>query len=100
LITICVVIVLFVISHCKQLNDDAFSLLPKKPEVETMRDAALVVADVSGFTKLNESFSALGHRGAEQVTDHLNRYFSHLLHIVEQVSHSIFIQSSQYANRV
>lgn len=40
-------------------------------------------ADVSGFTKLNESFSALAG-GAEHVTTHLNRYFTTLLDIVER----------------
>ena len=38
---------------------------------------------MSGFTKLNESFSALAG-GAEHVTTHLNRYFTTLLDIVER----------------
>ena len=52
-------------------------------EVHTHAAAAILVADVSGFTKLNESFSVMDKgAGAEQVTTHLNRYFSSLLNII------------------
>lgn len=44
------------------------------------------IADVSGFTKLNESCAALGASGAEKVTNHLNRYFTKLLDIIERVT--------------
>ena len=54
------------------------------PDCQTLPAAAILVADVSGFTKLNETFSVMEKgAGAEQVTTHLNRYFSALLHIID-----------------
>ena len=47
-------------------------------------NSALLIADVSGFTKLNELFSNQGAGGAEQVTTHLNAYFTKLLDIIER----------------
>ena len=54
------------------------------PDCQTFPAAAILVADVSGFTKLNETFSVMEKgAGAEQVTTHLNRYFSALLNIID-----------------
>lgn len=50
---------------------------------EGYNDACLLVADVSGFTKLNEAFAALGPGGVEQVTIHLNKYFTSILDIIQ-----------------
>ena len=53
------------------------------PDCQTFPAAAILVADVSGFTKLNETFSVMEKgAGAEQVTTHLNRYFTALLNII------------------
>lgn len=46
-------------------------------------NGALLVADISGFTKLNEEFSALGHEAIELVSSHVSQYFSKLLHLFE-----------------
>eukprot|EP00466_Bigelowiella_natans_P010100 jgi/Bigna1/82311/fgenesh1_pg.91_\ len=45
--------------------------------------SCLVLADVSGFTNLNEAFSTV-EGGAEKVTYHLNQYFTILLNIIEK----------------
>ena len=61
------------------------SYLPSSasPEAKAYPSASILVADVSGFTKLNETFSVMEKgAGAEQVTTHLNRYFSALLNII------------------
>lgn len=39
----------------------------------------LVSADISGFTALSERLAALGHEGAEQLTDLLNRCFTEMI---------------------
>jgi len=44
---------------------------------------ALLVADISGFTKLNEEYAAMGHEGIEEVSRHVSQYFSGLLCIIE-----------------
>lgn len=51
---------------------------------ETFKDTAVMIADVSGFTRMNESFAELGESGAEKVTKHLNVYFSRLLRIIDK----------------
>jgi class 3 adenylate cyclase len=64
---------------------------PKSPDKKkagggvcvTYPNACLLIADVSGFTKLNETFAALSG-GAEQVSFHLNQYFSLLLNTIDQ----------------
>ena len=61
------------------------SYLPSStsPESHHYPAATILVADVSGFTRLNETFSVMEKgAGAEQVTTHLNRYFSALLNII------------------
>jgi len=45
--------------------------------------SCIVLADVSGFTNLNEAFSTV-EGGAEKVTYHLNQYFTILLNIIEK----------------
>ena len=61
------------------------SYLPSSssPEARAYPSASILVADVSGFTKLNETFSVMEKgAGAEQVTNHLNKYFTALLNII------------------
>ena len=45
-------------------------------------EAALLFADISGFTKLTEAMAKLGPQGAEALTKHLSRYFGRLVSIV------------------
>lgn len=45
------------------------------------RDGTLVFADVSGFTAMSEKLSELGKEGAEELTNVLNSYFTHMLEI-------------------
>lgn len=47
-------------------------------------EGTLVSADISGFTALSERLADLGHEGAEQLTDLLNRCFSLMIHACER----------------
>ncbi len=44
----------------------------------------LVSADISGFTALSERLAELGHEGAEQLTDLLNRCFTEMIEACER----------------
>jgi hypothetical protein len=57
----------------KKMRPSQQSLLPNHAECEEVRECALLIADVSGFTKLNETFAAKGRAGVEQVSKHLNK---------------------------
>ena len=46
----------------------------KAPEIETF-PAAVVFADISGFTPLTEKLAAQGAEGIERLTTELNKYF-------------------------
>lgn len=46
------------------------------------RDAAVLIADISGFTALSEKLSKIGKEGAEEITEIVNSYFSRLLDII------------------
>jgi class 3 adenylate cyclase/tetratricopeptide (TPR) repeat protein len=48
-------------------------------------EAALLFADISGFTALTERLAAQGPAGAEEISQHLNAYFGRLVDLV--VSH-------------
>lgn len=66
----------------------AESLIPKTPVSHTVAGACVALIDISGFTKLSETFDAVaGTGGAEKVSQLLNNYFTHLLSIIEQVCH-------------
>eukprot|EP00808_Paulinella_micropora_P012952 g72044.t1 len=59
------------------------TLLTDEFEEQVLQHASVLVADVSGFTKLNEKLRLkLGDKGAEQVMQHLNAYFTQLLDVV------------------
>jgi len=45
-------------------------------------EAAVLFADISGFTALTERLSRGGVQGAEQLTGYLNRYFGELIQVV------------------
>jgi class 3 adenylate cyclase/tetratricopeptide (TPR) repeat protein len=45
-------------------------------------DAAVLLADIKGFTRLSERLAEEGVRGAERLTACLNRYFGELLQII------------------
>jgi len=45
-------------------------------------EGSLLFADLSGFTSMSEKLSALGRRGAEKLTEIINRCFNPLLDIV------------------
>src|SRR5687767_12341705 len=63
---------------------EPLSLLFTAPESVTYGGAAVLIADVSGFTKLNEQFNRLGSGGAEKVSKHLNVYFTTLLDVIDR----------------
>ncbi|MEM7033039.1 MAG: adenylate/guanylate cyclase domain-containing protein, partial [Chloroflexota bacterium] len=56
---------------------------PQQPNQTTFR-AAVLFADVSGFTPLAEALSQKGPRGAEELTRLLNQYFSRMISLIEQ----------------
>lgn len=47
--------------------------------------ATIMFADISGFTAMSEKLSALGERGAEEITHHVNAYFTTMLDITGQL---------------
>eukprot|EP00457_Paulinella_chromatophora_P000300 gb/GEZN01000300.1/.p1 GENE.gb/GEZN01000300.1/~~gb/GEZN01000300.1/.p1 ORF type:complete len:1587 (-),score=273.58 gb/GEZN01000300.1/:127-4887(-) len=66
-----------------EVIEEDTSLLAHEVEEQVLKDASVLVADVSGFTKLNERLRIkMGDKGAEQVTKHLNTYFTMLLDVV------------------
>ena len=66
------------ISHPKADSKETSS-----PTIHSFKNASILLADISGFTKLNERFSTQPN-GAEQVTSHINAYFTTLLDIVDK----------------
>jgi class 3 adenylate cyclase/tetratricopeptide (TPR) repeat protein len=46
-------------------------------------DGTLLSADISGFTALSERLAGLGHEGAEELTDLLNRCFGEMIEACE-----------------
>lgn len=59
------------------------------PEADTQQptqhlfQAAVLFADVSGFTKLTEALAAKGDEGPEEITRLLNQYFSRMIALLE-----------------
>ena len=47
-------------------------------------EGTLVSADISGFTALSERLAGLGHEGAEELTDLLNRCFGQMIEACEE----------------
>jgi class 3 adenylate cyclase/predicted ATPase len=54
------------------------------PSWEERSRAALLFADVSGFTVMSESLARLGKEGAEELTSVLNAYFTMMIEIVHR----------------
>lgn len=54
-----------------------------RPDVDPF-SAAVLMADISGFTKLSETLSIQGSAGIEQLTRVLNGYFGQLVEVVRQ----------------
>lgn len=57
-------------------------VLPDGPSVQRF-EAAILFADVSGFTSLAEALAQKGPEGAEELTRVLNSYFSRMIALVE-----------------
>jgi class 3 adenylate cyclase len=68
-----------VIDHCTIIHRDKRKLAA---ESTLLKGACLLIADVSGFTSLNERFAKEGRGGVEKVSFHLNHYFNRLLEII------------------
>src|SRR5205823_3232081 len=61
------------------------ALLPTNPESYTLTNASILIADVSGFTRLNEMLASRDSiHAAETLTNHLNKYFSSILDIIDR----------------
>jgi len=54
----------------------------KKPPVTMPIETVSLFADISGFTKLSESFSKKGRKGSEFLAFCLNRYMELLINII------------------
>ncbi|MBF8264233.1 MAG: adenylyl cyclase class-3/4/guanylyl cyclase [Dehalococcoidia bacterium] len=52
---------------------------PQQPTWIEQVEGTLVLADISGFTRLSERLAELGKEGAERLTDIINSYFSRML---------------------
>jgi len=52
------------------------------PRQEILK-AAVLVADISGFTSLTERLAERGPAGAEELTKHLNTYFGQLIDLID-----------------
>jgi class 3 adenylate cyclase len=60
------------------------ALLPAEAESYTLENSCILIADVSGFTKLNEMLANRDAvHAAETLTNHLNKYFTRILDIIE-----------------
>ena len=71
-----------IVSYIPQCIVDDRVLDPNLPDIYgKFRHGTLYFADVSGFTAMSEKLSQLGKEGAEELTDILNRYFTHMLNI-------------------
>ncbi|MBN1484574.1 MAG: tetratricopeptide repeat protein [Chloroflexia bacterium] len=55
---------------------------PTEPRSERFA-AAVLFADISGFTPLTEALARRGAEGPEEITRLLNRYFSRMIHLAE-----------------
>src|SRR5207253_220571 len=55
---------------------------PRAVPSEQRLAAAVMLADVSGFTKLAERLAQRGPDGAEALTGHLNAYFGPLIELI------------------
>jgi len=79
-----------VLEHLKSIAEATASFLPRTVAEQKLSgrpyrgaarffDAAILMADIAGFTVLSESLSKPGKKGAEELTEIINRYFSSLL---------------------
>ncbi|MBM3274224.1 MAG: adenylate/guanylate cyclase domain-containing protein, partial [Candidatus Sericytochromatia bacterium] len=62
----------------RRVSDPAPIKAPEKEEFQ----AAVLLADVSGFTRLTETLAQRGPEGAEEMTRALNAYFGQLIEII------------------
>eukprot|EP00002_Diphylleia_rotans_P011912 TRINITY_DN2342_c0_g1_i1.p1 TRINITY_DN2342_c0_g1~~TRINITY_DN2342_c0_g1_i1.p1 ORF type:complete len:1544 (+),score=309.01 TRINITY_DN2342_c0_g1_i1:168-4799(+) len=67
-----------------QLMLKRFLQIPKLPTAleRIPVHACVLLADVSGFTRMAERFSSMGHHGVEELTSHLNKYFDKMIQII------------------
>jgi len=56
---------------------------PAKPERESF-PAAVMFVDISGFTSFTEQLLAQGESGTEELTQHLNTFFTHLIDVIKR----------------
>lgn len=76
-----------VAGHYAQGNKDTVYKLPFAEQFL----AAVLFVDMSGFTPLSEKLSSKGMLGVEELSTHLNSYFSKLVNIVYMVIKLYFI---------
>ncbi len=57
---------------------------PLKAPIQERLEAAVLFADISGFTALTERLAQRGPAGAEELTQHLNAYFGQLVELITE----------------
>lgn len=70
------------LSLTRAVLNDALTTLPNQPQTSRF-PAAVLFADISGFTPLTEALGRRGSEGPEELTRLLNRYFSWMIAFAE-----------------
>jgi len=79
-------IIKILVSYIPKLVVNQFQTFPKPiipPHIEHYA-AAVLFADISGFTRLTEQIAQLGPKGIEQISRHLNTYFDKLIALINK----------------
>lgn len=74
----------------KNILDDTISSSTVMPASIPMKKVVSLFADISGFTKLSESFSKVGRTGSEFLAFCLNRYMEQLINVIGNNGGDIF----------
>ncbi|MEB3336857.1 MAG: adenylate/guanylate cyclase domain-containing protein [Leptolyngbyaceae bacterium] len=71
-------------SYVPRLLVDRAYVNPTPPETPVVEQfpAAILFADISGFTALTERLAGRGPAGIEELTHHLSSYFTHLIRLI------------------
>ena len=74
----------------KSILDETITSHTKMPASIPMKKVVSLFADISGFTKLSESFSKVGRAGSEFLAFCLNRYMEQLINVIGNNGGDIF----------
>ena len=74
----------------KSILDETITSSTVMPASIPMKKVVSLFADISGFTKLSESFSKVGRTGSEFLAFCLNRYMEQLINVIGNNGGDIF----------